>query len=416
LLDTLFSLGLALFLGLLVGVERGWQERAAAEGSRIAGIRTFGLIGLLGGLWELLSRSMGDALLGFAFLGFVLLMAISHVAEARVSKDYGITTIVASLITFVLGALAGRGQHAVAAAGAVVTTILLSLKPALHRWLESIEPDELAAALKLLLVSVVILPVLPDKGYGPWGAINPYEIWWLVVLMAAISFAAYCAVRIAGAEKGVLLTGLLGGLVSSTAVTIQLARLAGRAKQPRFLAAGVLVASGIMFIRVLLVATIVNYDLFRPLSLPLILMAFAIVGLAVFSCLWQSEPKAFGPLHFRNPVELLQAAQFGAFLAIVLVLTKAIMIWRGDAGVYFLAGISGIADVDAITISLSRLAGSDIALDVASQAVILTTIVNTITKSILVFILGGPKMGWQVAWPLSIGLAIGALAAWYVVR
>ena len=150
-METLLNLGLALALGLLVGVERGWQEREAAEGSRLAGIRTFGLIGLLGGLCELLSRGSGEILLGIAFLAFVVLMAVAHVAEARVSHDYGVTTLIA-LITFALGALSVRGEHVAAATAAVLTTIILSLKPILHRWLQHIEQQELTAALKLLLI------------------------------------------------------------------------------------------------------------------------------------------------------------------------------------------------------------------------------------------------------------------------
>ena len=131
--DALFSLGLALALGFLVGLERGWQEREAAEGSRLAGIRTFGLIGLLGGLWELLARGSAEILLGTSFLAFAMLMIIAHVAETRVSKDYGVTTLIAALITFALGALSVRGEHAVAATAAVLTTIILSLKPILHQ-------------------------------------------------------------------------------------------------------------------------------------------------------------------------------------------------------------------------------------------------------------------------------------------
>jgi uncharacterized membrane protein (DUF4010 family) len=414
LLDNLFSLGLALALGLLVGVERGWQERAAAEGSRIAGIRTFGLIGLLGGLWQLLAREAGEILFAIAFLAFVVLLAISHIAEARVSKDYGVTTLIAAMITFVLGALAVRGHHVIAATGAVLTTILLSLKPLLHRWLQRVEAAELAAALKLLLVSVVILPVLPDQGYGPWQALNPYEIWWLVVLMATISFAAYCAVKVAGAEKGILLTGFLGGLVSSTAATIHLARLARTLEQRRILAAGVLVASATMFIRVLLVATIVNPGLFQPLSLPLVLMTLTIFGFAVLYWVWKRERAVIAPLALHNPVELLRATQFGVLLAFVLLLTKAIQAWLGHTGIYLLAGISGVADVDAITISLARLAGTDLSIQVSSVAVVLATMVNTITKTILAMIIGGRTIGLLVAWPLTIGLAVGAMASWHL--
>ena len=245
-METLLNLGLALALGLLVGVERGWQEREAAEGSRLAGIRTFSLISLLGGLWELLGRGSGEIVLGIAFLAFVVLMSAAHVAEARASHDYGVTTLIAALITFALGALSVRGEHAVAATAAVLTTIILSLKPILHRWLRRIEQQELTAALKLLLISVVILPILPDRGYGPWQALNPHELWWLVILIAVISFAAYCAVKIAGPERGILLAGFLGGLVSSTAVSLHLARLAAQGIQRNIIAAGVLVASAMI--------------------------------------------------------------------------------------------------------------------------------------------------------------------------
>ena len=170
-------------------------------------------------------------------------MLAAHIAEARASHDYGVTTLIAALITFALGALSVRGEHAVAATAAVLTTIILSLKPILHRWLRRIEQQELTAALKLLLISVVILPILPDRGYGPWQALNPHAVWWLVILIAVISFAAYCAVKIAGPERGILLAGFLGGLVSSTAVSLHLARLAAQGIQRNIIAAGVLVAS-----------------------------------------------------------------------------------------------------------------------------------------------------------------------------
>lgn len=172
-MEILLNLGVALSLGLLVGVERGWQERTAAEGRRIAGIRTFALIVLLGALCELLSAPTGGILLGTVFLGFALLMAGAHIAEARTTQHYGITTLIAALITFALGAISMRGEHTVAAAAAVTTTIILSLKPVLHTWLQRIAPQELTAALKLLLISVVILPVLPNRGYRPWDALNP---------------------------------------------------------------------------------------------------------------------------------------------------------------------------------------------------------------------------------------------------
>ena len=169
-----------------------------------------------------------------------------------------------------------------------------------------------------------------------------------------------------------------------------------------------------MFMRVLLVATIVNSGLFQPLSLPLVLMTLTIFGFAVLYWVWKRERAVIAPLTLHNPVELLRATQFGVLLAFVLLLTKAIQAWLGHTGIYLLAGISGVADVDAITISLARLAGTDLSIQVSSVAVVLATMVNTITKTILAMIIGGRTMGILVAWPLTIGLAVGAMASWHL--
>jgi uncharacterized membrane protein (DUF4010 family) len=412
--DTIFfNLGLALALGLLIGVERGWQARAIAEGGRVAGVRTFGLIGLLGGLLEFLAHGTWEIFFGFGFLAFVILMAVAHVTEARATQSYGVTTIVAALITFVLGALAARGLHAVAATGAVVTTILLSAKPILHKWVEQIEAAELTAALKLLLVSVVILPVLPDQGFGPWQALNPYQLWWLVVLMAAISFAAYCAMKIAGAERGILLTGFLGGLVSSTAVTVQLARLARRAELPNIFAAGVLVAGATMFIRMLLVVAIVSPMLLASLAIPLGAMSLTAFAAAAAFTLRKQAVMPLKALKLENPVELKQALQFAALLAIIVLLTKWVQAAFGETGLYPLAAVSGLADVDAITISLARLVLEDrITIASACYAIVLAAAVNTAAKATLAIFLGGPRLGLLVAWPLFVALIVGAAAIW----
>jgi uncharacterized membrane protein (DUF4010 family) len=411
--EAFIGLSLALALGLLIGVERGWQARTAAEGSRIAGIRTFGLIGLLGGLWEILARGRWEIIFGLAFLAFAIVMVVAYVVEARATHTYGVTTTVAALITFVLGALAARGQHEVAATGAVVMTILLSAKPVLHRWVEQIEAAELTAALKLLLISVVVLPVLPDRGFGPWQALNPYQIWWLVVLLAGISFAAYCAMKIVGAERGILLTGFLGGLVSSTAVTLQLSRLARRAQWPHIFTAGILVAGATMFIRMLLVVAIVSPILLRPLVVPLVAMAVTAFAAATGFALNKRAITPLGRLELSNPVELTPALQFAALLAIILFLTKWVGTVFGESGLYPLTAISSLADVDAITISLARLAShGDIPVAGACRAIVLAGAVNTGAKAVLAIFIGGPILGLRVAWPLVLALLIGGALLW----
>ncbi|MGD8803934.1 MAG: MgtC/SapB family protein, partial [Gammaproteobacteria bacterium] len=225
-LQVFYHLCVALAIGLLIGVERGWKEREAQEGERVAGVRTFGLIGLLGGGTALLAEQLGSLVLGLAFVGMAGALTTVYVVNFRSSEDdAGITSLITGLLTFVFGALTVMGQAAVAAAFAVVTTLLLSYKPVLHQWVSALEVDELRAGIKLLLISVVLLPILPDQGFGPWQALNPYEMWWMVVLVASISFTGYFAIKIAGTRRGTVLTGLFGGLASSTALTLHFSRM-----------------------------------------------------------------------------------------------------------------------------------------------------------------------------------------------
>jgi len=406
-MDLLIGLGLSLAIGLLVGVERGWQERDAPEGARIAGIRTFGLVGLLGGLWAVIGEVLGMVLLGIAFAAIAALMITAHLQDVRTGRDVGVTTVVAALVTFALGALAVLGYTKEAAAGAVVTTALLSLKPVLHGWLRRIESLQLFAGIKLLLISVVVLPVLPDHGYGPWRALNPYQIWWMVVLIAAISFAGYVAMRAAGVRRGVLLTGLLGGLASSTATTVTLARLQRGTDLRALLAAGIVAASAIMFPRILLEVAVVNRTLLTPLVFPLALMTAITVG----SALWlarHSRTSRTEPIpQVRNPMELIPALQFGLFLALVMLLTHGLNEWLGERGLYLLAAISGVADVDAITLSLANLARGSTETDAMWRGIILAAMVNTIFKGMLATFIAGRALAVYVLPVMGLTALIG---------
>jgi uncharacterized membrane protein (DUF4010 family) len=406
--EPLLNLGLALVVGLIIGLERGWKERTAAEGKRIAGVRTFGLIGLLGGLWALLADAVGPVLFGFAFLAFALLMAISHYAEARDNKDYGVTTLVAALIAFALGALTVQGERVIAAAVAVVTAVLLSAKPTLHRWLERMEAEELDAALKLLLISVVILPILPNQNYGPFGALNPYEIWWLVVLIAALSFIAYAAIKISGPERGILLTSVLGGLASSTAVSLHLARLSATFGASDILASGVLVASATMFVRVLVVLAIIDRQMSWTLAVPFLTMAGVLLTAAAMGTR-KNQHKPLDAIRLRNPLELSQAVKFGVLLTVILVLSEAFRSSMGQAGIYTLAAVAGLADVDAMTLSLARMSPQELPLTAAVLAAMIVTTVNTITKGVMVRTIGGKDLGWKVLGPMALALAAGGI-------
>lgn len=217
-LDLLLSLCTALAIGLLIGAERGWQERDHEDARQIAGIRTFSLAGLLGGFATLLAGELGSAVWVALLLALAALAVAGYVSDVRRGGDQGMTTEIALLMTFLLGSLALTEQRLLAAAGGIVLTLLLSLKDKLHALLKRLTAEELSGTLKLLFISVVLLPVLPNQGYGPWAFFNPYLTWWMVVLIAALGFSAYLAIRLIGSRKGLLLTAVLGGLVSSTVV------------------------------------------------------------------------------------------------------------------------------------------------------------------------------------------------------
>ncbi len=409
----LFPLAVSLALGLLVGVERGWREREAEEGSRVAGVRTYGLIGLLGGVSGLLGRGFGLPVPGFAFLGLAAALTAAHVIEARRTGDLGITSLTAGLVTFALGALATLGRVPEAAAAAVVTVLLLGAKPTLHRWLRSLSGEELRAAFRLLLVSVVMLPVLPDRGMGPWEALNPREIWWMVVLISGISFVGYFAMKMGGARRGAMLTALLAGLTSSTALTLHFARLARR--QPgseRVLGPGILLACGTMFPRMVVVATVIDWRVGQALALPALVMAGVVWAGALVGWLRaERTPLDTGTL-LGNPLELRAAVGFGALLAVIMLAARGLQAALGDAGVLLLAAASGIADVDAITLALTRMGGEGIPVSLAILGIVAAAAVNTGVKAVLAWTLGGRTLGLRTSLPLVGGALAGLALAW----
>ncbi|HLF97428.1 MAG TPA: MgtC/SapB family protein [Methylococcaceae bacterium] len=405
------NLLIALALGLLIGLQRGWTERGGEEGSRVAGIRTFGLISLLGALWQLLSAAHGPLTLAVAFGAFALLIVAGAVLEIRGKNNYSITTPVAALVAFALGALAMAGHLALAAAASVLTTVLLGLKPVLHGWLRRLEPRELNATFMLLLISVVLLPVLPDRTFDPWQALNPYKIWWMVVLISAISFSGYFAIKTVGAGRGILLTGLFAGLASSTAATLSLSRLAK--KHPalhRLAAAGVCAASATMFVRMLLVVGFVQPALLKPLAAPLLAMA----GVGYLSLYWQlrgcCDELEEEAMLLVNPFEFGVALRFGALLAVILLLTRVLADRYGSAGLYLLAGISGMSDVDAITLSIAPLAGESLGMDTATYAIVLASAANTLVKGLLAAFIAGGTMARVVGGVFTLSILAGAAA------
>lgn len=401
-------------IGLLVGLERGWQQRRAAEGNRIAGIRTFGLIGLLGGLWAVISKSIDPILMGFGLLALAGLLIIAHIQDVREDHDVGITTVVAALLTFVLGTLPPLGYERIAVSAGVMVTIMLSLKPKLHQWVRKLEWNELTAILKLLLISVVLLPVLPNQGYGPWNVLNPYHIWWMVVLIAGISFVGYFAMKLIGTRKGLMLTGLFGGLASSTALTLDFANFAKKETLSSILVAGVMLASASMFPRVLVEVSFINADLLATLTLPMVVMTVAALAMTLWFWYRRESFQSDHSVPINNPFEIGTALKFALVLVIVMVLAEAAQIWMGEQGIYLLALVSGLADVDAITLSLARMAHTELTTDVAVTGIVIGAMTNTMVKGFLFTFIAGTRAGLKLIIAMLITIACGGLSLLYI--
>ena len=403
-------LSIALAIGLLIGLERGWRTRELGEGMRVAGLRTYGMISLLGALSGILAQQMSTYFMEFAFLGLASILLVAYSKGLDRFKDFSITGTVASMITFTLGALTVFGHIALAAASAVVITSLLGFKPLLHSWMKKLEQEELNATLKLLLISVVILPILPDRNYGPLAAVNPYQIWWMVVLIAGISYLGYFAVKIVGNQYGPILTGALGGLVSSTAVTLNLSRLSKQyPNMENVLAGGILTACATMFIRTLLLTSVMNPKLSLAL-LPALLIMSAFTYFVAF-LLWRSGRgfRTDEEIKLENPFQLGMALKFGAFLVVIMWLSKLLNVYFGDMGSYFLAATSGMADVDPITLLMSQMSRDGTNLSVAAKAILIAVSVNSSVKGILILTIGSQALALRVGAPLVGAVMAGLL-------
>jgi uncharacterized membrane protein (DUF4010 family) len=336
------------------------------------------------------------------------------VLNAKQTGETGVTTVIAGLLAFALGATAALGHRTTAASAAVVATLLLGLKPQLHGWISKLDETELQATLQLLLISVVLLPVLPNQGYGPAQALNPYELWWMVVLIAAISYAGYFAVRIAGSGAGVPLTGLLAGLASSTALTLQMARPARRpGADVNLLGAGILLANATLFPRILVIVALVQPALMAPLLAPLALMTLATALPALL--LWLRRGSADGGaavVQVGNPLALGSALRFGLLLAVVMLLGRIAAERFGDAGVLALAAVSGVADLNAISLSVARMHPVEVTQSVATIAILLAITSNALFKTAVCLVVGRPALGLRVGLPLAVACAAGLGVLW----
>jgi uncharacterized membrane protein (DUF4010 family) len=419
--DLISRLALALGIGLLIGLERGWRTRGARPGSRAAGIRTFAISGLLGGVVAAVAQAAGGAtslgggiVLGSAFAVHAIIITLFSRAENAAAGIFSATTAVAAMLTFALGAYAVLGDMRIAAGAAVATAGVLASREELHGWVQKITWPELRSGLVLLAMSFIALPVLPDEPVGPFGGVNPREVWIIAIVLAAVSFLGYAAVKYFGARRGLLLAAAAGGLASSTAVTIANARRAAAGEgEPRLLAAGVAVASAVMFLRVAGLVTALKPDLLMRVAPALAVAMLVALAFALVWMFWQQGDRSqYRSAQFRNPFDFLTVVGFALFLALIIVLGRAVGETFGATGAVAGAVVVGLADVDAVTVSMLRLTPGTLTGAQASLAILAAVASDTVSKIAIGAAIG---RGWFAAdlAALAAGcLAAGATALW----
>jgi uncharacterized membrane protein (DUF4010 family) len=408
-LNLALRFGAALGLGLLLGLER---ERKRDAELLFGGVRTFALIALLGALGAFMEREMDQSwLILAAFVALSALVIVSYATTAA-RGELGITSEITALLAFIVGALCGWEKVGVASVATVVCLLLLTLKDFLHRLARRVELADVEATLTFAVISVIILPLLPNQNFGPppIDVINPYKIWLMVVLIAGLNFLGYLLVKVLGNEHGLVVTGILGGLVSSTAVTLSFSQRSRRepAMSSAFVLA-ILVAWTIMFLRVVIMVGVVNRAL--AASLALALGCMAATGLVVSLVLWRrSRSSETGMVTAgANPFELSEAIKFGLLFGIVTVAAKAAEAYLGAVGLYLAGALAGLTDVDAISLSMANLARTSPGiLTVAQRTIVIAVISNTVVKCAMAAFMGAPALRRKIVLVTLLLFAAGA--------
>jgi uncharacterized membrane protein (DUF4010 family) len=385
---------LTLFLCFLIGLERE-ERRAAGQQYSFGGVRTFPLIGLTGYALALLS---GTQLLpltfGFGVIGAFLWLSYRHKLETY--NEAGVTTEVSGLVTYVIGALVSRDQFWIATTIAVIAMLLLELKEFLENLTIKIPAVEILTFTKFLLLTFVILPVVPNKDFGPF-AVNPFKSWLIVVAISGVSYGSYVLEKLSQGKGGVRLAALLGGLYSSTFTTLVMAKQAKTAGAPHTYAGGILIASGIMYFRFLALIGIFNLELMRRLLIPfLILGAIGLAGGWAWSSLSDVPEAETTPAYLtKNPLALGSAFLLGLVFVVILVATNFALIHLGKDGIYGMAVISGLAPVDPFIMGLTQTAGNMTAMGLAVTGVVLAAASNNFAKAFIALAFADRKTGTQ---------------------
>lgn len=403
------ALALALAIGLLVGLERGWQAREAEAGTRVAGFRTFGLLGLLGGLSALAPVAIGAIMLA---AGAALVIA-GYVRAAAEPHSRSATSAIAGLLVLGLGWFAASGHKVEALAAAAVMTLVLAMRHRLHAWLRGMSEGEVEAVGRFAIVALVILPLMPDRAMGPYDAWNPRQLWFVVVLVSGFSFLGYVAARRMGPQKGLMAAAAAGAIVSSTAVTAAFARrLTEAGPVAPALAAGISIASAVMFARVMLLTGLLARSALPSLAMVLVPALLVQGALALWLVRRARQSGAAGDLRLGNPLDFGPALGLAALVAGLALLSRWLLDRFGGAGVGVLLTITGLADVDAAIITLSHLPAGAVAPHAAGLLLALPVLANSLWKAAITLAIAGARPGWPAASPLVASVAVaGAVLA-----
>ena len=402
--SELLGLVIATLGGTAIGLERQWSGHAEGPSARFGGLRTFTMLGAIAGvsgwLWILGVEAAAAALLA----GAVIIIAVAYAAASR--RDVDATTEVAALVVLAAGLLAGIGYYRVASAIIALESLLLVEKSRLHSLVKGINEIELRAGVRFAVMALVILPVLPSGPYGPFGGIRPRELWALVLFFSGLSFGGFLARRLVGAERGYLVTGLLGGVMSSTSTTLTFAR--SSRTNPSFereLAFGAVAANVVLYPRVLVATAVLNRALVSPLALYLTPPALIAAAVAAAGA-WRTATPAVENDGDRNPLQLATALQMALLFQVVLMVVHLAQLW-GRSGVLSSAAVLGLTDVDALTMSMARAPG--LTIEVAVLAIAIGIASNTALKLAIALFFGSSRFQMIVGATLTAMLVAAAV-------
>lgn len=415
------QLGIATALGALIGLEREHKHQlkeVLAKGhDTFGGIRTFALIGLSGSLSYILSTY---SIIVFAVISAALLTLIisSYIISSQKYNSLGITSEVASILVYMVGILCGMSLFLEATTVAFLVLMFLLLKKPLHNWAKKIKFQEMFSALEFMLIAFIVLPLLPNRSFGPYEFFNPYLIWLLVVFISGISFVSYVGIKILGTKRGLNLTGFLTGFISTTALSVSVSdqsKINSKANTAYLTA--VTIAISAMFLKMLLEVAVLNQELFFHILVPMISMSFT--GLLIVLFVMKRNGKEENVLdkhitEMQSPFSLIPALKFGALFALFILVFKVAMANVGVNSVYLVSTVFGFFNVDAVTVSMSSLAKTEVTQHAAAVSITLGAIVNTLLKIGIFFMFADKKLAKKVTLMVILISAVGALSLFFI--